>query len=228
MSERTFFIRVNLDDMAAEIIGLDSTDERGHWLEGFVVGSRGKERREDWPTPKLEGHSFGLRCFNEAEAFRGKQSAKGLASADARRNRTSTTDEPSVNHGSTTVQPDINQTSTHPTSNIQHPTTNSEKPKKARQAAFVPPTIEEVREHAKKIGVVDPDRFFNYHASKGWTVGKANAPMKSWTHAMQTWLGHQKEFAGAARAPQLFDAPRPVEAQGAPNRNIPVSMRWTA
>lgn len=126
MTERTFFVRVNLDDMAAEIIGLDSTEERGLWLEGFIVGSRGKNCREDWQDAKLEGHSFGLRCFTEAEEFRGKQSAKGLASVEARRNRKTTADQPDFNHGSTAVQQDINQTSTHPTSNNQQPTTNSE------------------------------------------------------------------------------------------------------
>lgn len=138
MTERTFFVRVNLDDMAAEIIGLDSTEERGLWLEGFVVGSRGKNRREDWPGAKLDGHSFGFRCFIEAEEFRGKQSAKGLASVESRRSRKATVVKPEFNHGSTTVQPGANQTSTHPTTNIQQPTTNNEKPKKARQAAFSP------------------------------------------------------------------------------------------
>lgn len=138
MTERTFFVRVNLDDMAAEIIGLDSTEERGLWLEGFIVGSRGKNCREDWQGAKLEGYSFGLRCFTEAEEFRGKQSAKGLASVEARRNRKATSSQPEFNHGSTMVQPDTNQTSTHPTTNIQQPITNNEKPKKARQAAFSP------------------------------------------------------------------------------------------
>lgn len=136
MTDRTFFVRVNLDDMATDLIGLDSTDERGLWLEGFVVGSRGKDCRVDWPAAKLEGHGFGLKCFNEAEEFRDKQRAKGHASADARRNRKTTGIQPDANHGSTTVQPDINQTSTHPTTNIQQPITNNEKPKRARQAAF--------------------------------------------------------------------------------------------
>lgn len=218
VTDRTFFVRVNLDDMATDLIGLDSTDERGLWLEGFVVGSRGKDCRVDWPAAKLEGHSFGLKCFNEAEEFRDKQSAKGHASADARRNRKATEVQPDVNHGSTTVQPDVNQTSTHPTTNIQQPITNSEKPKRARQAAFVPPTIEQVREHAQKIGVTDPDKFHSYHASRGWVVGKA--PMKSWQHAMQTWLGNQATFsrqAGFAPA----QPPRPA-APFDPARRTPM------
>lgn len=136
MTDRTFFVRVNLDDMATDLIGLDSTDERGLWLEGFVVGSRGKDCRIDWPAAKLEGHSFGLKCFNEAEEFRDKQSAKGHASANARRNRKATVVQPDVNHGSTTVQPGVNQTSTHPTTNIQQPISINQKPKRTRQAAF--------------------------------------------------------------------------------------------
>lgn len=152
MTERTFFVRVNLDDMAAEIIGLDSTEERGLWLEGFIVGSRGKSCREDWQGAKLEGHSFGLRCFTEAEEFRGKQSAKGLASVEARRNRKTTADQPDFNHGSTTVQPDINQTSTYPTTNNQQPITNNEQPKKARQAAFSPSNLPEPSEESMIIG----------------------------------------------------------------------------
>lgn len=97
MSDRTFFVRLNLDDMAAEVVGLDSTEERGFWLEGFLVGSRGKDPRENWAPAKVCGHAFGAACFREAEEFRGKQSAKGRASGDARRNRT--TVQPRFNHG---------------------------------------------------------------------------------------------------------------------------------
>lgn len=136
MSDRTFFVRMNLDDMATDLIGLDSTEERGLWLEGFVVGSRGKDARAEWPAAKIEGHAFGLKCFNEAEEFRDKQAAKGLASAESRRNRKATECEPEANHGSTAVQPDTNQTSTYPTTNNQHLATNNDKPTKARRAAF--------------------------------------------------------------------------------------------
>jgi len=229
VTDRTFFVRVNLDDMATDLIGLDSTDERGLWLEGFVVGSRGKDCRVDWPAAKLEGHSFGLKCFNEAEDFRDKQSAKGHASADARRNRKATEVQPDVNHGSTTVQPDINQTSTHPTTNNQQLITNNEKPKRERQAAFAPPTIEQVREHAQKIGVTDPDKFHSYHASRGWVVGKA--PMKSWQHAMQTWLGNQVAFSRQSGfAPAPAQAPRPAVARELTyeeeQMRLPMSQRW--
>lgn len=209
MSDRTFFVRLNLDDMLSEVIGLDSSEERSQWLEGFMVGASGKESRDSWPSPKIEGHRFGAKCFYEAQAFRAKQSEKGYASAEARRNRKVTEIEPEANCGSTAVEPEVNQTSTYPTSNIHNPITISEKPKRTRQAAFTPPTLEEVREHAAKIGVVDPDKFFHYHASRGWIVGKA--PMKSWTHAMQTWLSNQHKFAPTMTpaVPQLPLKPEP-------------------
>lgn len=132
MSDRTFFVRLNLDDMSAEVVGLDSTEERGQWLEGFLVGSRGKDSREAWHPAKLDGHRFGLTCFQEAEEYRGKQSAKGVASGEARRNRTAV--EPQFNHSSTTDEPDPNRTPTgpqpiqQPTTIIQQQTTSNEKP----------------------------------------------------------------------------------------------------
>lgn len=132
MSDRTFFVRLNLDDMSAEVVGLDSTEERGQWLEGFLVGSRGKDSRDVWHPAKLDGHRFGMVCFQEAENYRGKQSAKGVASGEARRNRTAA--EPLLNNGLTAVEPDGNRTPTgpqpiqQPTSNSQHPTTTNEKP----------------------------------------------------------------------------------------------------
>lgn len=132
MSDRTFFVRLNLDDMSAEVVGLDSTEERGQWLEGFLVGSRGKDSRDVWHPAKLDGHRFGLTCFQEAEEYRGKQSVKGIASGEARRNRTAV--QPQFNHSSTADEPDPNRTPTgpqpiqQPTSIIHHPTTTNEKP----------------------------------------------------------------------------------------------------
>lgn len=123
MAERTFFVRLNLDDMGAESAALDSTEERGQWMEGFLVGSRGHESREHWPRPKLEGHAFGRKCFEEAEQFREKQAAKGRASGESRRKGTGA--EPEPNHGSTAAEPGLNQTPTEPEP-IQQPTSNNQ------------------------------------------------------------------------------------------------------
>lgn len=57
---------------------------------------------------------------------------------------------------------------------------------KKRARAFVPPTVDEVREYCVKRGNrVDPQRFVDFYESKGWKVG--NQPMKDWKAAVRTW-----------------------------------------
>lgn len=54
------------------------------------------------------------------------------------------------------------------------------------------PTIEECRIQAEKAGLPssEGDKFFNYHASKGWKIGKT--PMVSMPHAMGTWKSNYR------------------------------------
>jgi uncharacterized protein YdaU (DUF1376 family) len=40
---------------------------------------------------------------------------------------------------------------------------------------------------------IEAEKFVNYYTSNGWKVGKN--PMKSWTHAANTWLINSKEYA---------------------------------
>lgn len=51
---------------------------------------------------------------------------------------------------------------------------------------FTPPTVEEVREYCEERGNnVDPERFVDFYASKGWRVG--NQSMKDWKAAVRNW-----------------------------------------
>jgi len=206
MTDRTFFVRVNLDDMATDLIGLDSTDERGLWLEGFVVGSRGKDSRVEWPKAKIEGYSFGLKCFNEAEEFRGKQSAKGQASADARRNRKVTAVQPDINSGSTAVQPDINPT------NNQQPTTNNEKPNRERQAAFTPPSEQEWVEYCTRTWSdwhpVCAGESWAYYQGVGWIVGRKVC--KDWKATARTAHGNARQWGKLQPQRQAWAPPAPA------------------
>ena len=57
---------------------------------------------------------------------------------------------------------------------------------KRAQARFTPPTLEEVSAYCRERGNhVDPQRFVDFYASKGWRVG--NQPMKDWKAAVRTW-----------------------------------------
>ena len=58
--------------------------------------------------------------------------------------------------------------------------------KPPRAARFTPPSIEEVRAYcAERRNSVDPQRFVDFYASKGWKVG--NSAMKDWRAAVRTW-----------------------------------------
>lgn len=208
--KRTFTVHVNIDDMTAMLAGLDGPSEKADWLDGYMVGVHGHPSRETWSQPKRMGYDFGAKHFAEVEEFRAEQKRKSdLAEAakNAQKNPEGTHGLP-TGTGSGNPAGDPIQQSNNPLIQETIKPTN-EQPKRTRQAAFVPPTIEQVREHAQKIGVTDPDKFHSYHASRGWVVGKA--PMKSWQHAMQTWLGNQATFsrqAGFAPA----QPPRPAVA----------------
>ena len=55
-----------------------------------------------------------------------------------------------------------------------------------RASRFTPPSVEEVRVYcAERKNNVDPERFVDFYASKGWLVGKSK--MKDWRAAVRSW-----------------------------------------
>jgi len=60
-------------------------------------------------------------------------------------------------------------------------------PPKNRTVRFAPPTEEEAKLHAAKIGLPDTEvtRFMNHYGSNGWMVGKNK--MKDWHCALVNW-----------------------------------------
>lgn len=59
-----------------------------------------------------------------------------------------------------------------------------------RATRFTPPTVEEVRGYCQeRRNTVDPQRFVDFYAAKGWRVG--NQPMKDWRAAVRTWEGRE-------------------------------------
>ena len=58
--------------------------------------------------------------------------------------------------------------------------------KPPRASRFTPPSVEEVRVYcAERKNSVDPERFVDFYASKGWLVGKSR--MKDWRAAVRSW-----------------------------------------
>lgn len=74
------------------------------------------------------------------------------------------------------------------------------------------PTVEEVAAYCRERGNrVDPERFVDFYASKGWKVG--NQPMKDWKACVRTWEkrdapAEAPKKAAPARMPQGDDLDR--------------------
>lgn len=63
---------------------------------------------------------------------------------------------------------------------------------KRESTRFQKPSIDEIRQYCiSRNNSVDPDQFFNFYESKGWTIGKS--PMKDWRAAVRTWEKREKE-----------------------------------
>lgn len=137
MAERTWTVRVNLDDLGAQMLALDDDAERGAWLTGFQVGAAGAPCRDTWSDAKRRGWEFGVSSYNEAMEFRSKKAAAGEASANARRAKTGSAQPPRQDQNSTgsercssgvrtNLEQDIEHAPNQPTANSQQPTTENE------------------------------------------------------------------------------------------------------
>jgi hypothetical protein len=70
--------------------------------------------------------------------------------------------------------------------NVKDNVNNNIKEKRKTAERFTPPTVEQVADYCKeRSNTVDPQRFIDFYASKGWKVG--NQPMKDWKACVRTW-----------------------------------------
>ncbi len=77
-------------------------------------------------------------------------------------------------------------------SNDGHP--KSQRPTPTSKGRFAPPSIEEVKLEASKIGLpeIEADKFLNHYTANGWKVG-GKAAMKSWQPALANWKLRREE-----------------------------------
>ena len=56
---------------------------------------------------------------------------------------------------------------------------------------FIPPTVEEVAEYVNEKGYkVNPQRFVDHYAARGWKYGQGK-PMVDWKAAVRTWVSNE-------------------------------------
>ena len=79
----------------------------------------------------------------------------------------------------------------------------------SKRPRFSTPTIDDVRSYCQERGnTVDPDRFVDFYAAKGWKIGKDT--MKDWKAAVRTWErresgGRDGQAAGAGEKPSKWN-----------------------
>lgn len=84
-----------------------------------------------------------------------------------------------------------------------------------RARRFTPPTLDDVLAYVRERGSdVDPQRFLDFYASKGWMVGKN--PMKDWKAAVRTWEKRELEKKGGAMNGYGHDAGRDTKKWNVP------------
>ena len=85
------------------------------------------------------------------------------------------------------LQADEFNCSRNPESRIQNPESGIRNPEESKRATrFTPPTAEDVAAYcAERRNRVDPERFVDFYAAKGWKIGKES--MKDWKAAVRTW-----------------------------------------
>ena len=65
--------------------------------------------------------------------------------------------------------------------------------RKASRKAFVPPTLEEIKEYCKsRNNDVDPKKFFDYFTASNWVDSKGQ-PVLNWKQKVITWEGTRKD-----------------------------------
>lgn len=213
MTDRTFFILLNLDAFSAEMAGLDSTEERGQWVEGFQVGAHGHGLRESWSEIKLQGHQFGVDSLRQAEERRtkfseaGKRSAKvrqdmkGSAQPERRSNNDRTSFEKRSEHPleqASEQRPE--QDLEHPVTSNQEPVTKIQEPRSKKEplrgvqggpgGKFIPPTADEAKIYATEIGFARWETWLDHYEANGWMAGRVK--MKDWRRCMAKWNREEK------------------------------------
>lgn len=69
------------------------------------------------------------------------------------------------------------------------------------RARFSPPSVSDVEAYCReRRNDVDPQRFVDFYASKGWKVG--SQPMKDWKAAVRTWERRGKDERSASKPKQ--------------------------
>ena len=84
---------------------------------------------------------------------------------------------------------------------------------KGKWARFSPPSLAEVTDYCRERGNgVDPERFVDFYAAKGWKGG--NQPMKDWRAAVRTWEKREERSPQKPRRKSFAEIAAEMDKEG--------------
>ena len=127
---------------------------------------------------------------------RKEKNTENVAVEKPEQKQTETEEKPNENQNETEPKPKQNQTETKSEPNVNVNVNDNvnvnEKREGGNRRRFVPPSVSDVNAYCtERHNGIDPQRFVDFYASKGWRVG--NQPMKDWKAAVRTWEGRDKK-----------------------------------
>ena len=240
MANRSYFVKLNLDDVGHAVIEYDEPSDLGMWFKGFMVGAHGKQLKPDAHPAYQAGHAYGALAFRESEAFREKQSdlAKKRWGADA---KPMPRHDSGIHHGTI---PDgcqgISQDGCQIDGNQQPATSNQKSESKSEHPGarehdsqdpfFGSPNPPSNPESPDRLGIELAQPWASGLKSAGCKIGPNNWP--AWKTLVETH-GNEAVRAAAAHVPAPDRFPDHVEAKltGKPSQekgtasNLPGKVR---
>lgn len=116
---------------------------------------------------------------------------------------------PNLDVGGTEPNPNLDLTKPEPKDKVKDKAKEKEKVKekvKEREKGFRPPSLDEVTAYCQeRHNTVNPERFIDFYAAKGWMIG-ANK-MRDWKAAIRTWEQREDKHLLQSRGSPIPNKP---------------------
>lgn len=172
MKSKNFHFKLSPSELLSELIAM-SNEQRGEWITRFAIDLVGDNE---------ESATTGLakRMIAEANEYRELKAQAGSKGGIAKASRCVAKVSTATFCSST------------PLANDSTPLASNSSSTKKNNGRFSPPDISDVVVYCRDRNKgVDPHRWFDFYASKGWMIGKNT--MKDWRAAVRTWEEKQAE-----------------------------------
>lgn len=177
MSERTWSIRLSVDDLNASIYLLESDSEVAAWTRGLMRGLNNGDAKDSASHAYSCGWEIGKSAREKADKIRAGLAENGSAGGKAKASNCQANAKAIATADATPIAEAF--------ALAEPRTKNQEQETKERRTKFIPPTLDELTAYAKEIGFRDPLKWMNHYTANGWMVGKNK--MKDWKACVRNW-----------------------------------------